>query len=68
MTVKQIEQLLKDYHWMINLVIMMREYLKDIRQVGLAAQYGVEEQGGMTDSMYMEVIRRSKDHETVGCL
>lgn len=69
MNEKQIEQLLKDYHWMINSVKMMREDLKDIGQ-GLTAQYGVEAvmpkaQGGTSDPVYTEVIRRSKHHETV---
>lgn len=69
MTEKQIEQLLKDYHWMINSVKMMREDLKDIGQ-GLTAQYGVEavmpkSQGKTSDPVFREVIRRSKHHETV---
>lgn len=66
---KQIEQLLKDYHWMINSVKMMREDLKDIGQ-GLTAQYGVEAvmpkaQGQTSDPVFREVIRRNKHHETV---
>lgn len=69
MTDKQIEQLLKDYHWMINSVKMMREGLKDIGQ-SLTAQYGIESgmpkaQGETSDPVFRGVIRRSKHHEKV---
>lgn len=69
MTGKQIEQLLKDYHWMINSVKVMREGLNDIGG-GLTAQYGVEAvmpkaQGGTSDPVYTEVIRRSKHFKTI---
>ena len=64
MTEKQIEQLLKDYHWMINSVAMMREGLKDIGG-GLTAQYGLEAampkaSGNHSDPIYQEVNRREK--------
>ncbi|MBE1554786.1 helix-turn-helix transcriptional regulator [Sporosarcina limicola] len=69
MTEKQIEQLLKDYHWMINSVKIMRENLNDIG-VGLTAQYGIEAvmpkaQGETSDPVYREVVRRSKHHEKI---
>lgn len=41
MTKKQIEKLLKNYHWMINSLKIMRENLQDAGD-GLTAQYGIE--------------------------
>lgn len=69
MNEKQIEQLLKDYHWMINSVKVMREGMNDIGG-GLTAQYGIEAvmpkaQGGTSDPVYTEVVRRSKHHKTI---
>lgn len=69
MNEKQIEQLLKDYHWMINSVKVMREVLNDIGG-GLTAQYGIEAvmpkaQGGTSDPVYTEVVRRNKHHKTI---
>lgn len=64
MTEKQIEQLLKDYHWMINSVKVMREGLNDIGD-GLTAQYGLEAampkaSGSCSDPIFREVTRREK--------
>lgn len=61
---KQIEQLLKDYHWMINSVAMMREGLNDVGG-SFTAQYGLEAAmpkaaGGHSDPIYQEVNRREK--------
>lgn len=69
MNEKQIEQLLKDYHWMINSVKIMREGLRDAGD-GLTARYGIEAvmptgKGGTSDPVYREVIRRSKHHEKI---
>ncbi|MFC5587569.1 helix-turn-helix transcriptional regulator [Sporosarcina soli] len=69
MTEKQIEQLLKDYHWMINSVKVMRENLRDAGD-GLTAQYGIEAvmpkgKGEASDPVFREVIRRSKHHEKI---
>lgn len=69
MTGKQIEQLLKDYHWMINSVKVMRENLNEAGD-GLTAQYGVEAvmpkgKGETSDPVYREVIRRSKHYNKI---
>lgn len=69
MTEKQIEQILKDYHWMINSVKVMRENLQDAGGK-LIAQYGIEAampkaQGGSSDPVYTEVVRRSKHFKTI---
>ncbi|WP_060210416.1 LuxR C-terminal-related transcriptional regulator [Sporosarcina koreensis] len=66
---KQIERLLKDYHWMINSVRIMRENLRDAGD-GLTAQYGIEAampkgKGETSDPVYREVVRRSKHHERI---
>lgn len=60
----EIEQILKDYHWMINSIKIMRESLKDPGE-GLTAQYGVESslpkpKGTTSDPVHREVIRRGK--------
>lgn len=64
MTEKQIEQLLKDYHWMINSVKIMREGLNDVCG-NFSAQYGLEAAmpkavGGHSDPIYQEFSRREK--------
>ncbi|QNK89423.1 DNA-binding response regulator [Sporosarcina sp. resist] len=64
MTEKQIEQLLKDYHWMINSVKIMREGLNDVGG-NFTAQYGLEAAmpkaaGGHSDPIYQEFSRREK--------
>ena len=64
MTEKQIEQLLKDYHWMINSVKIMREGLNDVG-VTFTAQYGLEAAmpkaaGGQSEPIYQEFSRRDK--------
>lgn len=69
MTEKKIEQILKDYHWMINSVKVMRENLQDAGGK-LIAQYGIEAampkaQGGSSDPVYTEVVRRSKHFKTI---
>ena len=69
MNEKYIEQLLKDYHWMINSVKVMREDLEDAGD-GLTAQCGIEAvmpkgKGGSSDPVFNEVIRRSKHFKTI---
>lgn len=64
MTEKQLEQLLKDYHWMINSVKVMREGLNDIGE-GMTAQYGLQAampkaSGNPSDPIYREFERRDK--------
>lgn len=69
MNENHIEQLLKDYHWMINSVKVMRENLQDAGD-GMTAQYGIESampkgQGGSSDPVFREVVRRSKHFKTI---
>jgi hypothetical protein len=64
MTHKEIEQILKDYHWMINSIKILRDSMKDAGE-GLTAQYGVEAslpkpKGVTGDPIYREVVRREK--------
>ncbi|RKD22563.1 hypothetical protein BEP19_09895 [Ammoniphilus oxalaticus] len=66
---KEIENTLKDYHWMLNSIKIMR---KSMEQAGdnLTAQYGIEAvmpkgKGQTGDPVYREVIRRSKHHERI---
>lgn len=64
MTEKQIEQLLKDYHWMLNSV----KYIQSSSEIdggNLTAQYGIEAtmpkaQGGASDPVFNEIARRDK--------
>lgn len=61
---KQMDQLLKDYHWMINSVKIIREGMNDIGQ-GLNTQYGLQAampkaSGLNSDPIYREVERRDK--------
>src|SRR5690606_18718665 len=61
---KEIEGILKDYHWMINSIKIMRKSLEWAGE-GLTAQYGLEAalpkpKGKTSDPIYSEVIRRSK--------
>lgn len=61
---KQIEQVLRDYNWMINEIKRQRELLSDIGG-NVVAQGGIESampkaQGGTSDPVALEVIRRDK--------
>lgn len=61
---KEIEQILKDYHWMINSIKILRDSMKDAGE-GLTAQYGVEAslpkpKGVTGDPIYREYLRREK--------
>lgn len=65
----EIEEYLKDYHWMINSVKVMRENMDDVGG-GLTARYGIEAvmpkgQGGTSDPVYTEIVRRSKHFKTI---
>lgn len=66
---KDIEKALKDYHWMMNTVKMMRESMKEVG-AGLVAQYGDEAgmpkaQGVTGDVVLSEVIRRGKRRDQI---
>lgn len=59
---EQISIILKDYHWMMNSIKILRESLTDAGK-GITAQYGEETgqpkaQGTTSDPVYKEVLRR----------
>lgn len=61
---EEIESILKDYHWMINSIKIMRQSLEHAGD-GITAQYGIEAtlpkpQGVNSDPVHREVVRRSK--------
>ncbi|MGM7722173.1 hypothetical protein [Metabacillus sp. Hm71] len=61
---REIENILKSYHWMINSIKILRESLEDAGE-GLTAQYGIEASQpkplGLTgDPIYREALRRDK--------
>lgn len=63
MNKKEVDQALRDYHWMINEIKRQREQLAYITARGLVAQGGVESsmpkpQGVSSDPVALEVIRR----------
>ncbi|QTD39927.1 DNA-binding response regulator [Sporosarcina sp. Te-1] len=62
-TFMEMEQIVRDYHWMINSVKVIREGMGDMG--GLTAQYGVEaampkRKGGHSDPIYREATRRER--------
>jgi DNA-binding CsgD family transcriptional regulator len=62
---KQIESILKDYHWMMNSIKILRDSMKDAGE-GLTAQYGDDAagmpkaQGTTSDPVYRECVRRER--------
>ncbi|MBU8732344.1 LuxR C-terminal-related transcriptional regulator [Cytobacillus oceanisediminis] len=61
---KQIESILKDYHWMMNSIKILRDSMKDAGEE-LTAQYGDEAgmpkaKGSTSDPVYRECVRREK--------
>src|SRR5579875_907481 len=69
MNKKEIENILKDYHWMMNSIKMLRESMKDAGE-GLTAQYGMEAGqpkaiGTTGDPVYREILRREKRHSVI---
>ncbi|MGE8079040.1 DNA-binding response regulator [Peribacillus loiseleuriae] len=66
---KQIESILKDYHWMMNSIKILRDSMKDAGE-GLTAQYGIEAtlpkpQGVVSDPIFKEVVRREKRYKKI---
>jgi uncharacterized protein YerC len=64
MTHKEIEQILKDYHWMINSIKILRDSMKDAGE-GVVRQYGLDSdmpkpKGGTSDPVFQEYLRREK--------
>jgi DNA-binding NarL/FixJ family response regulator len=66
---EQIALILKDYHWMMNSIRVLRESLSDAGE-GITAQYGEEAgqpkaQGATSDPVYKEVLRREKRYHVI---
>lgn len=69
MNKKEIENILKDYHWMINSIKILNNSMLDAGE-GLTAQYGNEAgmpkpQGVTGDPIYREVARREKRYSVI---
>lgn len=68
----QIEQALRDYHWMVKEIARLRAYLESAGE-RLVRQYGIESdmpkpKGSNTDPVHMEVERRDKQWDRVAKL
>lgn len=66
---QNIESILKDYHWMMNSIMVLRDSMKDAGE-GLTAQYGDEAgmpkaQGTTSDPIYREIVRREKRYGVI---
>lgn len=66
---REIETILKDYHWMINSIRIMRQELETAGE-GITARYGIESvmpraKGSTSDPVHREVIRRSRHWKRV---
>jgi len=64
MNKKEIEQILKDYHWMLNSIKIMREQMDD-EVSSKTAMYGLDAslprpKGNPGDPVFADVVRRSK--------
>jgi uncharacterized protein YerC len=69
MNKNQIANILKDYHWMMNSIKILRQSLADAGE-GITAQYGEESgqpkaRGTTSDPIYKEVLRREKRHHVI---
>lgn len=62
---EEMEQLVKDYHWMINSVKVIREGMNEV-EIGMTARYGLESAmpkvngGRPSDPIYREFNRRER--------
>ncbi|MGY6209896.1 LuxR C-terminal-related transcriptional regulator [Cytobacillus firmus] len=66
---KQIESILKDYHWMMNSIKILRDSMKDAGE-GLTGQYGdaagmPKAQGTTSDPVYRECVRRERRYSVI---
>ncbi|MRG86990.1 helix-turn-helix transcriptional regulator [Salinibacillus xinjiangensis] len=64
MNKKQIESILKDYHWMMNSIKLLRESMEDAGE-NITTKYGIESsmpkaQGRNSDPVFQEYKRREK--------
>lgn len=61
---KEIDDEIKNYHWMIQEVKRIKEQLEEFNSGGLTAQYGIAasmpKAGGISNHVSREVIRREK--------
>lgn len=69
MNQKEIENILKDYHWMINSIKILNDSMQDAGE-GLTAQYGIESsmpkpKGVTGDPIYREIVRREKRYGVI---
>ncbi|MCM3395941.1 LuxR C-terminal-related transcriptional regulator [Cytobacillus oceanisediminis] len=65
----QIKSILKDYHWMMNSIKILRDSMKDAGK-GLTAQYGdaagmPKAQGITMDPVYRECVRRERRYSII---
>lgn len=66
---KHIESILKDYHWMMNSIKILRDSMNDAGE-GLTAQYGdlagmTKAQGTTSDPVYRECVRRERRYSVI---
>lgn len=66
---KEIENILKDYHWMMNSIKILKDSMKDAGE-GLTAQYGdaagqPKAQGVTGNPVYREAVRREKRYGVI---
>jgi DNA-directed RNA polymerase specialized sigma subunit len=66
---EKIASILKDYHWMMNSIKILKESLADAGE-GITAQYGedagyTKAQGTTSDPVYKEVLRREKRYRVI---
>ena len=64
---REIEQALRDYHWMVKEIARLREVLNDAGE-GLVRRYGTEGSkptGKVSDPVYMEAVRRERQWRRV---
>lgn len=65
---QRIEFILKDYHWMINSIMTLRDSMKDAGE-RVTAQYGDEAgpkaKGSTSDPVYRECVRRERRYSVI---
>lgn len=66
---KEVEDMLKNYAWMINSIKIMRQSLDDTGE-SITAQYGIESsmpkgKGTTSDPIYRECLRREKRYNKI---
>jgi len=67
---KEIEQALRDYHWMVRLLVAKRQEMDDDIGINLTARFGIDAslpkpQGNPTDPVYFEYLRRAEEWKEV---